>query len=132
MSAEEQRCTDHVSGGPVGTLPGTTSGASVGAVCDAHPERPAYTRVQGETDSFGCEYHLMCRACYDEYRKAADEEFNKPQRCDWCNNTKPFVRPYRDVDEGQAGPVYMVCKSCRDCDLKRLEEEFEASRYGDW
>jgi hypothetical protein len=38
-----------------------------GMTCDDHPERLAVKRVQGETDSFGCEYIDWCQECYDNY-----------------------------------------------------------------
>ena len=41
--------------GPISSLPGSGHSVPDGAMCDEHPDRPAVARVQGETDSFGCE-----------------------------------------------------------------------------
>lgn len=99
--------------GPVSTLPGARFSPKEGAVCDDHQDRPAVHRVQGETDSFGCEYNDMCQECYDEYKRYEHEHSADVGRCDLCENEMNDLRPWRDPDEGLAGPVYQVCGSCR-------------------
>ena len=95
--------------GPVASLPGSLHAAPQGQMCDDHPDRPAVRRVQGETDSMGCEMADVCQKCLDRVRAYEPE----PGRCDWCPNVE-VLRPVRDYDEGMAGPVYHVCKACRD------------------
>lgn len=80
-------------------------------MCDDHPDSPAVKRVQGDTDSFGCEYFYMCQECYDAYRKSMQEP--RMQFCDGCKVEKSGVKPIRDPDEGQSGPVYYLCGGCR-------------------
>lgn len=57
-------------------------------MCDDHPDRPATHRVQGETDSFGCEYIDWCQECHDKY--LAEREANPPERS---------YTPYDDIDD---------------------------------
>ena len=117
--------------GPISTLPGSPHGVPAGTMCDDHPERPATHRVQGETDSFGCELNDMCDKCYAELRA----EMSAPQEafpCDYCRAPSIDRRPIRDYDEGLCGPVYYVCGECRRRQRERLEEEareFEDYRY---
>lgn len=83
---------------------------------------PADVRVQGETDSFGAEYHDLCFAC----QKAAEEaqrEFDREHgSCDTCGAKGP-TGPYRDPDEGSCGPVYYDCNACATKRSKRWAEE---------
>src|SRR3954463_12051043 len=58
--------------GPISTLPGTGHHLPDGTMCDQHPDRPAVARIQGETDSFGCEMNDLCQECI-----AADREWEK-------------------------------------------------------
>ena len=53
--------------GRVFTRTGSLHRVPAGMTCDDHPHLPAAKRVQGETDSFGCEYIDMCQTCYDKY-----------------------------------------------------------------
>jgi len=96
--------------GPISTLPGHRRGSPDGAVCDEHPDRPAVVRLQGETDSFGCEMYDLCQECFDAEKKAeAEPDIGK---CDWCKTDEQALRPRRDIDEGSHGPVYYVCAAC--------------------
>lgn len=111
--------------GPISTLPGAVFAAEPNAVCDAHPDRQSVRRVQGETDSFGSEMIDMCQECLDEFR-----EHQKQARvgvCDLCERKATDLRPRRDFEEGQGGPVYDVCGAC----VKRQNEELrrEAAEY---
>ena len=56
--------------GRIGTLPGHVSNPPVGMTCDNHPDRPAWKRVQGETDSMGCEQSDLCSECYNNMQEA--------------------------------------------------------------
>lgn len=58
-----------ISSGRVMTRTGSHHKVPAGATCDDHPDRPAVHRVQGETDSFGCEYIDWCQECYDKYQQ---------------------------------------------------------------
>lgn len=97
--------------GPVATMRGATHLLPEnGVCCDNHQDRPAVARIQGETDSFGCEYHDLCDECAEEMRQALAEEV--AGICDWCRLPTTDLREYRDPEEGQAGPVYTVCQKC--------------------
>jgi hypothetical protein len=54
--------------GPISTLPGAGHAFPDGTKCDQHPDRDAVARIQGETDSMGCEMHDMCEECAEEHR----------------------------------------------------------------
>lgn len=102
-------------------------------MCDEHQDRPAVKRLQGETDSFGCEYFLVCQECLDRYRAESFEERVNPKYCQWCKCMKVGVHKYRDYDEGMAGPLYDVCADCRHKDNERARQELEESRgYDDY
>lgn len=109
--------------GPISTLPGSRHRLPEGARCDDHPERLAVARVQGETDSMGSEMLDLCQQCVDHLRAHADNPC--PGRCDWCKQWVDDVRAQRDIDEGRCGPVYWVCRACRDRYHARLHEELE-------
>lgn len=88
--------------GPISTLPGATHALPKGATCDQHPDRPAVVRVQGETDSFGCEMIDMCEEC----RQADLEEQRNADTsgvCEWCKQHAPRLRHRRDYEEGHVG-----------------------------
>lgn len=95
-------------------------------MCDNHPTVLAYCRVTGETDSFGSEEADLCQACWEKYEAAA----KKPiiSTCDWCKKPDVAIQPTRDSSEGSCGPVYDVCKPCRQQENERLRAEFEADR----
>lgn len=113
-----------VSNGPVSTLPGCISGVPAGTKCDEHPDRDAVRRIQGETDSFGCEYHDMCQECHDEYvRETNSADYSGT--CNWCGKHVERLIPHRDIEEGSYGRVYEVCKPCIDAEHQRWEEEDE-------
>lgn len=115
-----------ISRGPVSTLPGQFSGVPVGTMCDEHPDRDAVRRVQGETDSFGCEYHDMCQECFEEHLQTS-READYSGKCDWCRKHVDHLYPHRDIEEGSCGRVYEVCKPCIDAERQRWEEEDEQS-----
>ena len=92
--------------------------------CDDHPERHAVARLCTESDSFGDEYSFMCKECYEEYKKDADEDII--DTCEWCKTENVAVRPIRDIDEGSHGPVYYVCSKCAQDYRKRMEEELDS------
>jgi hypothetical protein len=113
--------------GPISSLPGSRHDPPEGTKCDQHPDRPAVVRMQGETDSFGCEMYDLCAECAAEWkREAAEPDLGC---CDWCEADNVARSPQRDFDEGMHGPVYYVCKSCRD----RYDAELRAElgQFGD-
>lgn len=118
---------DDCSHGPVSTMPGSHHSLEPGSKCDSHPERLAVARVQGETDSFGCEYLCMCQQCLVEYRAHQKAEYERAQHCDWCKQEKTGCHETRDYDEGSAGPLYMVCRDCRNKRDDEARRELEAS-----
>jgi hypothetical protein len=116
----------HVSG-PCSTLPGDSSDLPPGSMCDQHPDAPAVRRVQGETDSFGAEYHDCCQVCLDGLKTWREQE--RIGRCEWCKNEAKDLRPRRDYEEGMSGRVYQVCGACVSRENKRLADELD--RYDD-
>jgi hypothetical protein len=98
--------------GPISTLPGTPHELPDGTTCEEHPERPAVARIQGETDSFGCELNDYCQECLDELRAYNRSPEARTGTCDWCNQDAPDLRDKRDYEEGMNGPVYRVCGAC--------------------
>lgn len=124
----------YASRGPVSSMPGSGHSLPPGTKCDQHEDRDAVSRIQGETDSFGCEYVMMCQECVDAHREYRKAEYEKEKFCDWCKCMKTNVRSHRDMDEGMAGPLYDVCSDCRSKENERLLRELEESRsrYGDY
>lgn len=78
---------------------------------DAEKREWATKRVQGETDSFGCEYVYLCDKHFAELQK--EEEEPRIYYCDWCHQEVEKTTPTRDYDEGLHGRVYQVCQNCR-------------------
>ena len=123
-----------ISKGPVATLRGAHAALPEGAMCDIHPSRKAVARVQGETDSFGCEYEDVCAQCLKEFRAYLNSAEAQTGTCEWCKREATDLRDARDYDEGLAGRVYRVCGGCRQRQRERLEEESRDYEYdgGDW
>lgn len=119
--------------GPISTLPGAHHEVPNGTMCDDHPDRPAVVRLQGETDSMGCEMHDLCAECLEADRAARNSpeaaEWRKGQ-CEWCKKDATDLRDARDYEEGMCGRVYRVCSAC----IKRQNDELarEAAEYGDY
>lgn len=86
-------------------------------------QKPAVGCICVEADSFGedwahyCEEHLTIAEAKAEEPVVAD--------CEWCKATNVEVFPTRCTDEGSHGPVYDVCKGCREKQIKRDMEEME-------
>jgi hypothetical protein len=102
-----------ISSGPVSSMPGSTHTLPAGALCDRHADRPAIARVQGETDSFGCEYLDVCQECKDEITAYHASPEARTGCCDYCSKHATDLADWRDYDEGMAGPLYRVCGECR-------------------
>ena len=124
-----------VSRGPVSTLPNALSTPPAGTMCDDHEDRPAVNRVQGETDSFGCEWNDMCAECYAKHRAYLATE-DRSGTCDWCKKHAERLWTRRDYDEGMSGPVYEVCMPCinkqNDDARKELEEMDKGGDFYDY
>jgi hypothetical protein len=112
--------------GPISTLAGTTRDVPEGMMCDYHPDQPAVVRVQGETDSFGCEMEDICQQCVDERRSYRCSEAGQAEelewrtgQCEWCKGLATDLRDARDYEEGMNGRVYRVCGAC----IKRVNDE---------
>lgn len=119
------------SNGPVSTLPGHAATPVAGATCEKHPDRPSYRRIQGETDSFGCEYVEMCEECHTAYTHR-DTTVESSGQCEWCHATKDDLRPYRDLDEGSSGRVYLVCQTCRSSGAESWQDDCDYDDEGDY
>lgn len=121
--------------GPISTLPGSGHAVPKDSVCDLHPDRPATSRIQGETDSFGSEMHDLCAECAGRFRQAMNSPEARTGRCSWCKQDATDLRPRRDIDEGSHGPVYDICGKCDakyqaaiEEELREYDAEFD---YGD-
>lgn len=112
--------------GPISTLPGHRHKVPTGATCDDHPDRPAVARIQGETDSFGSELVDLCQECLDAYNKYREQAPAVTETCEWCGAVTTDCTHARDVDEGRAGPVYMVCAGCQRKQAERISEELSS------
>jgi len=120
-----------ISRGPVSTLPGARNTPPAGAMCDDHEDRPAIKRVQGETDSFGCEYSDLCAECVAEVDRYS--ALGRIGTCDWCKQQADDLRPRRDYEEGSSGRVYDVCGDCVKREILAHEEDRDRDDYdGDW
>jgi len=115
--------------GPISTLPGTSRQPPEGQMCDNHPDQPAVARIQGETDSFGCEMDDLCQKCLDERRAYRCSEAGQAEElewrtgaCEWCKNHVTDLRDARDYEEGMNGRVYRVCGAC----IKRVNDDAAA------
>jgi len=111
-----------ISKGPVDSLPGAVQSVPLNTKCDEHPERDAVKRMQGETDSFGCEYHDMCQECLDKYKQEVSNA-DYSGKCDWCKKHSEHLYSHRDIEEGSCGRVYEVCRPCIDAERQRWDEE---------
>lgn len=116
--------------GPISTLPGAIFPAPAGVRCDDHPDRPAAGRLQGETDSMGCEMHDLCRQCLDKARAALDAGMSG--FCDWCKSMATDLRNHRDWEEGSCGRVYRVCGACRRKEDASFEEQMNDDHDFGW
>lgn len=112
--------------GPIASLPGAVHSVPKGQMCDDCANEglqvPAVKRIQGETDSFGSEMYDVCQKHYDAYKALPDEMANGC--CDWCKCAATDLKPFRNTDEGMAGPVYYVCGVCRKQAYDQASEEF--------
>jgi hypothetical protein len=111
--------------GPVSSLPGSSHPFPEGSMCDSHPTVPAVARIQGETDSMGCEYVLICAECQEALRLTCEADYEAESKCDWCGHMKVHCRPHRDMDEGMSGPLYNVCGECRTRESEEAARELE-------
>lgn len=125
--------------GPISTLPGTARDAPEGMMCDYHPDQPAIARIQGETDSFGCEMEDLCQQCIDERRAYRCSEAGKAEEaewrtgaCEWCKNHATDLRDARDYEEGMCGRVYRVCGACVQRVNEEAAQELDAMGYYDY
>lgn len=122
---------DYVSNGPVSSMPGNRWPHTEGFRCENEGEdggcaagTKADWKIQGETDSFGCEYFFLCNQC-EEKRNARrlEEEEKRDGYCSYHKGMGSNLRLKRDIlGEGTSGPVYDMCEDCR----KRLNEDAEA------
>ncbi len=120
--------------GPISSLPGSGHAVPDGTVCDDHADRPATHRVQGETDSMGCEMIDMCDECFTKYREEVRTE-DTSGICDWCGRHAEKRRPRRDYEEGMSGRVYDVCTPCIDRvneEAARELDSYGGDDYSDW
>jgi hypothetical protein len=118
--------------GPISTLSGAVHDVPDGMKCDNHPRRKAVARVQGETDSMGCEMHDLCQQCLDKdraWKNSPEAAEWRKGKCEWCKGDADDLRDRRDYEEGMTGRVYRVCGAC----VKNDNEYWaaEAAAYDD-
>jgi hypothetical protein len=118
-----------ISRGPVASLPYSGHELPEGTMCDDHPKRKAVARIQGETDSFGCEYNDVCAECLKEIRDYQHSAEATTGKCEWCKKEATDLRNRRDYEEGMSGRVYRVCGACVKRENDRLREEDEYDGY---
>lgn len=122
-----------ISQGPVSTMPYSRHDLPKGAKCDQHPKRPAVARIQGETDSFGCEYNDVCAECLKEIQDYRNSAEARTGSCEWCHQHATDLRDARDYDEGMSGRLYRVCGACiRRVNQEAEEELRDRGEYDDW
>lgn len=120
--------------GPISTLPGAIHEVPRSMKCDQHDNRKAVVRVQGETDSFGCEMIDMCQECFDahkEWKNSPEAAEHRKGVCEWCKNPADDLRDRRDFEEGMSGQIYLVCGECVKKENESLAAEYEDS-YNDY
>lgn len=111
------------------SLPGSFHSLASGEseeLCETCNEQ-ASIKMQGETDSFGCEWIYLCKE-HEEVERTAVKEAREVAMvtlddCDWCKQRKLDVRDFRDFEEGSNGPVYSVCKDCRVASIESAYED---------
>jgi len=111
----------------IGGLPGDTKAIDSNEQCD-NCENTVTKRVQGETDSFGAEYHYVCDDCAAKMKQEDEEYRNILTSCDWCKK-EAKLHTARDFEEGLSGPVYEICDDCASKQNRALREEFDAEEY---
>lgn len=109
--------------GPISTLPGSIHATPDGTMCDNHPDRPAVARIQGETDSFGCEMIDCCQDCKTAIQASIKSGIQGI--CDWCKSEADDLKNHRDFEEGRCGRVYQVCNHCIKSESDRLARELD-------
>lgn len=100
--------------GQTAQLPGDLVKVDAGDMCETEGHRHiAATRcVVNEADSMGWEGTCMCDPCYRVY--LLDKKENPlVDTCERCNTPNVRLFNKRDWEEGNGGPVYQVCGSCR-------------------
>lgn len=120
--------------GPVSTMPGSTYKAQPDIPCEEEGcTLSSDIRVQGETDSIGCEYHHYCSTHYTAFKLAVEAHAQEARTgmCDWCGKHATDLRNRRDYDEGSSGRIYRVCSPCCTKDNERAAEELDELREGD-
>ncbi len=88
--------------------------------CNEH----AVGKIAGEVDSMGVEWEYYCAEHLtirtDEIRNATIEG-----NCDSCGTHSSNLKPYRDFEEGNNGPVYELCEACVEHQRARYAEELD-------
>lgn len=110
-STGKPKALPQFSPGPVFTLPGDVRELQdkENQPCERCSAKPATHRLQGETDSFGCEYSYFCTDCL---AKAKAQIAVEPMTCEQCQTVSTEVMALRDPEEGLTGPVIHLCPTC--------------------
>lgn len=119
--------------GPISSMPGSQHTPPTGMMCDCCDSEGkqvlAVKRVQGETDSMGCEMSDFCQSCFDKFqaecKKAEEELAEMLVTCNYCKGQVPYklITQKRDWEEGSCGRLYDVCLSC--CQKQNAECDAE-------
>lgn len=113
--------------GRVSSMPGSVHKVPEGQMCDHEGhDHLAEVRIQGETDSMGCEFIDLCTPEADKLLAALRAP--RDGYCEVHGGPGSDLKNWRDFDEGMAGRIYQACRSCRDEANKRAAEEYEEMR----
>lgn len=100
-----------------------------GGNCDHLKEDDQAYGFSSENDSFGAEYYLMCKSCFEEF---LEERKKEPVECYDCkaevprNTTKTHI-PYFVDEEPRKKWAKIICSECqtKGPHLRRLEQDEE-------
>lgn len=97
-------------------------------ICEKHPQRNAVMRVFG-IDTYSDEPVDCCQECFDEIKSSVEKKRETPCLCDWCNQTKLDVKPFKDREGSRDNVTNNVCPECRKAYIqKELTNVFIAGR----
>lgn len=105
-------------------LPGVVSKltSEESEVCEYQDcKQNAAWKIQGETDSMGCEYNHYCEEHFAKIRN--EPVSDELETCDGCGQMS-FLKPTRDWEEGNNGPVYYWCANCREQNAESFRNSF--------
>lgn len=104
-------------------LPGQVATPEEGEACQTCG-KPAAHKLCFEADSFGADYAYLCDEHLEEEREAMRNQ-DTSGKCDWCKQPSEKRFSHRDIEEGQGGRVYDVCRPCIDKERQSWRDDLE-------